>query len=236
MPCPLQKQHLLPSILSLLSCNTFPLKTAKFPPLCMNCLKENLSIHFLTYLFYIINICKLLHNTCASSFVTKLWPTLCDPVVCSMPGFLSFPIAWSLVRLMSIESIGDAIQPSHSSVAPFSSCSQSFLASGSFPMSWLFQPGGHKYWSFSFSISPSNEYSRLIFFRINWFDLLAVQGTLKSLLQHHTSKASVLQQSASLMVQLSYLYMTTGRTKALTMWTFVGKMMPLLFNTLPRLS
>ena len=157
-------------------------------------------------------------------------------MVCSMPSFLSFPISWSLVKPMSIESVGDAIQPSHSSVAPFSSCSQSFLASGSFPMSWLFQSGSHKYWSFSFSICPSNEYSRLIFFRINWFDLLVVQGTLKSLLQHHSSKASVLQQSAFLMVQLSYPYMTTGKTEALTIWTFVGKIMPLLFNTLPRLS
>ena len=212
------------------------MKRAKFPALCMNCLKDNLSIHFLTYLFYVISICKLLCTTCHSSFIAKLWPTLCDPMVCSMPSFLSFPISWSLVKPMSIESVGDAIQPSHSSVAPFSSYSQSFLASGSFPMSWLFQSGSHKYWSFSFSICPSNEYSRLIFFRINWFDLLVVQGTLKSLLQHHSSKASVLQQSAFLMVQLSYPYMTTGKTEALTIWTFVGKIMPLLFNTLPRLS
>ena len=128
----------------------------------MNCLKDNLSIQFLTYLFYVINICKLLCTTYHSSFIAKLWPTLCDPMVCSMPGFLSFPISWSLVKLMSIELVGDAIQPSHSSVAPFS-FSQSFLASGSFPMSWLFQSDSHKYWSFSFSICPSNEYSRLIF-------------------------------------------------------------------------
>ena len=87
-----------------------------------------------------------------------------------------------------------------------------------------------KYWSFSFSISPSNEYSRLISFRIDWFDLFAVQGTLKSLLQHHSSKASILQHSAFFMVQLSYPYMTTGKTIALTRWTFVGKVMSLLFN------
>ena len=92
-----------------------------------------------------------------------------------------------------------------------------------------------KYWSFSFSISPSNEYSGLIPFRMDWLDLLAVQGTLKSLLQHHSSKASVLQCSAFFMVQLSHPYITTGKTVALTRWTFVGKVMSLLFNMLSRL-
>ena len=89
-----------------------------------------------------------------------------------------------------------------------------------------------KCWSFSFSISPSNEYSGLISFRMDWVDLLAVQGTLKSLLQHHSSKASVLQHSACFRVQLSHPYMTTGKTIALTRWTFVGKIMSLLFNML----
>ena len=92
-----------------------------------------------------------------------------------------------------------------------------------------------KYWSFSFSISLSNEYSGLISFRIYWFDLFAVQGTVKSLLQNHSSKASVLQRSAFFIVQLSHPYMTTGKTIALTRWTFVGKVMSLLFNTLSRL-
>ena len=92
-----------------------------------------------------------------------------------------------------------------------------------------------KYWSFSFSISPSNEYSGLISFKIDWFDLLAVQGTLKSLLQHHSSKASILQCSAFFIVQLSHPYMTTGKTIALTRWTFVDKVMSLLFNMLSRL-
>ena len=92
-----------------------------------------------------------------------------------------------------------------------------------------------KYWSFSFSISPSNEYSGLISFRIDWFDLLAVQGTLKSLLQHHSSKTSVLRCSAFSVVQLSHTYMTTGKTIALIRWTFVGKVMSLLFNMLSRL-
>ena len=92
-----------------------------------------------------------------------------------------------------------------------------------------------KYWSFSFSISPSNEYSGLISFRMNWLDLLAVQGILKSLLQHHSSKASILQCSAFVIVQLSHPYTTTGKTIALTRWTFVGKVMSLLFNMLSRL-
>ena len=88
-----------------------------------------------------------------------------------------------------------------------------------------------KYWRFSFSISPSSDYSRLISFRIDWFDLLAVQGTLRSLLQHHSSKASILQHSAFLIVQLSHPYMTTGKTIALSRQTFVGKIMSLLFNS-----
>ena len=92
-----------------------------------------------------------------------------------------------------------------------------------------------KYWSFSFSISPSNEHSGLISFRMDWLDLLVVQGTLKSLLQHHSSKASILQCSAFFTVQLSHPYMTTGKTIALTRWTFVGKVMSLLFNMLSRL-
>ena len=91
-----------------------------------------------------------------------------------------------------------------------------------------------KYWSFSFSISLSNEYSGLISFRMDWLDLLAVQGTLKSLLQHHSSKASILQCSACFMVQFSHPYMTTGKTIALTRWTFAGKVMCLLFSMLSR--
>ena len=117
-----------------------------------------------------------------------------------------------------------------SSVVPFFS-PQSFPASGSFPMSQFFTTRWPKCWSWSFSISPSNEYSGLISFRMDWLDLLAVQGTLKSLLQHHSSKASVLWHSAFFMVQLSHPYMTTGKTIALTRWTFVSKVMSLLFNT-----
>ena len=119
-----------------------------------------------------------------------------------------------------------------SSVIPFSSCLQSFPASGSFQMSQLFASGGQSIKSFSFSTSPSKEYSGLISFRMDWLDLLAVQGTLKSLLQHHSSKASILRCSAFFIVQLSHPYMTTGKTIALTRQTFVGKVMSLLFNML----
>ena len=118
-----------------------------------------------------------------------------------------------------------------SSVIPFTSCPQSFPASGSFQMTVL-HIKWPKYWSFSFSISPSNERSGLISFRMDWLDLLAVQGTLKSLLQHHSSKASILQHSAIFMVQLSHPHMTIGKTIALTRWTFADKVMSLLFNML----
>ena len=121
-----------------------------------------------------------------------------------------------------------------SSVIPFSSRLQSLPASGSFHESVL-RIMWPKYWSFSFSISPSNEYSGLISFRMDWLDLLAVQGTLKSLLQHHCSKASILWCSALFIVQLSHPYMTTGKAIALTRQTFVGKVMSLFFNILSRL-
>jgi len=103
-------------------------------------------------------------------------------------------------------------------------------------MTQLITSGLQSIGSFSFSISPSNEYSGLISFRIDWFDLLAVQGTLKSLLQHHSSKASILLHSAFFTVQLSHPHMTTGKTIALTRWTFVDKVMSLLLNMLSRLS
>ena len=120
------------------------------------------------------------------------------------------------------------------SVVPFSSHLQSFPASGSFQMSVLCIRWP-KYWNFSFNISPSNKYSGLIAIRMDWLDLLAVQGTLKSLLQHHSSKASILRHSAFFTVQLSHPYMTTGKTIALTRRTFVGKGMSLLSNMLSRL-
>ena len=120
------------------------------------------------------------------------------------------------------------------SVIHFSSCPQSFPASGSFQMNQLFTSGGQII-SFSFNISSSNEHPGRISFTMDWMALLAVQGTLKSLLQHHRSKASILWRSALFTVQLSHPYMTTGKTIALTRWTLVGKAMSLLLNMLSRL-
>ena len=119
-----------------------------------------------------------------------------------------------------------------SSLVPFFSHLQSFPASGSFPVKSVLCIRWPQYWSFSFSISPSNEYSGLISFRIDWLDLLAVQENHKRLLQYHSSKASILRCSAFFIVQLSHPYMSTGKTTALTRQTFVGKVMCLFFNTL----
>ena len=142
------------------------------------------------------------------SSVTQSCPVLCDPMDCSTPGFL---VHHQLLELTQthVRRVSDVIQPS----CPLSSLSrlQSFPASGSFPMSQFFTSGGKNIGISSLSISPSNEYSGLISFRMDWLDLLAVQGTLKSLLQHHSSKASILQHSAFFIVQLSYPYMTTGK-------------------------
>ena len=138
---------------------------------------------------------------------------------CSVPGF---PVYHQLLELAQtrVHPVGDAIQPSHPLSSPSTPAFNLSQHRG------LFQTDGSShqvakgyYWSFSFNISPSNEYSGLISFRIDWFDLFTVQGILRSLLQHHNSKASVLQLSAFFMVQLSHLYMTMGKTIALTMWT-----------------
>ena len=140
---------------------------------------------------------------------------------------------WYLLKLMCIESM----MPSDHLIL----CHPLLFLPSIFPSIRVFSNESalrirwSKYWSFSFSISPSNEHSRLISFRMDWLDLLAVQGTLKSLLQHHSSKASLLQHSTFFMVQLSHPYMTTGKTIALTRWIFVGKVMSMLFNMLSRL-
>ena len=149
---------------------------------------------------------------------------------CSTPGF---PVHHQLMELTQthVHWVGDAIQPSHPLSSPSFSCLQSFQASRSFPVNQFFESGGQ---SFHLSISLSNEYSGLISFRMDWLDLLAVQGTLQSLLQHHSSKASILQCSAFLTVQLSHPYMTTGKTIASTTWIFVSKVIYLLFNMLFR--
>ena len=152
---------------------------------------------------------------------------LYDPMDWSIPGF---PVHHQLLELAQthVHRVGDAIQPSHPLSSPFPPAFDLSQHQG-LHIRWP------KYWSFSFSISPSNEYSRLISFRIACFDLLAVQRTLKNLLQHHNSKASILWRSAFFMVQLSHPYMTYGKNIALTIWTFVGKVISLLFTMLPRL-
>ena len=146
---------------------------------------------------------------------------------------LSITSFWSLFKLMSIESVmsSNHLILCHPLLLPPSIFPSTRVFSNESAL-WIRWPN---YWSFSFNISPSNEYLGLISFRIDWLDLLAVQGTLKNLLQHHSSKASIFWCSAFFMVQLSYPYMTTGKTIALTRWTFVGKVMPLLFNMLSRL-
>ena len=155
------------------------------------------------------------------------------PWTAARQASLSFTISQSWLKLMSIESV----MPSKHLIL----CHPLLLLPSIFSSIRVFSNElavcirWPKYWSFSFSISPSNEYSGLISFRIDWFDLLAVQGTLKSLLQHHSSKASILRHSAFFMVQLSLPCMTTGRIIALIRWTFVGRVMFLLFNMLSRL-
>ena len=152
---------------------------------------------------------------------------------CSMPGFPVHHQFLELFKLMSIQSV----MPSNYLIL----CHPILLLLSVFPSIRVFSNESvlcirwPKYWSFSFSISLSNEHSGLVSFKIDWFDLLAVRATLKSLLQHHSSKASILRRSAFFIVQLSHPYITTGKTIALTRWTFVGKVMSLFFNMLSRL-
>ena len=167
------------------------------------------------------------------SSVAQLCPTLCDPMNTSTQASLNITNSQSLPKFMSIKSVMPSshlilchplllLCPIPPSIRVFSNESVLLIR-------WP------KYWNFSFSISPSSEYPGLISFRMDWLDLLAVQGTLKSLLQHHSSKASILQCSAFFTFQLSHPYMTTGKTIALTRWTFVGKVMSLLLSMLSRL-
>ena len=151
-----------------------------------------------------------------------------------MPGF---PVLHQLLELAQthVHQVSDAIQPSHPLLSPSPSTFNLSQHQGLFQWLTVLCIRWPNYWRFSFSISPSNEYSGLISFRMDWLDLLAVQGTLKSLLQHHSSKASILQHSAFFIVQLSHPYMTTGKTISLTRQTSVGKVMSLLFNTVSRL-
>ena len=170
-------------------------------------------------------------NHCCQSLISHVWLFL-TPGTAAYQASVSFTISWSLLKLMSIESV----MPSSHLIL----CHSLRLLPSIFPTIRVFSSElalhirWPKYWNFSFSISPSNEYSGLISFRIDWFDLLAVQGTLMSLLQHHSSKASILQCSAFFMVQVSHPCTTTRKTKALTRWTFVGRVTSVLFNTLSR--
>ena len=164
--------------------------------------------------------------SCVLLFATS-WTAACQ-------ASLSITNSWHLLKLMSTESV----MPSNHLIL----CRPLLLPPSIFPSIRVFSSESDlcirwpKYWSFSFNISPSNEYSGLISFRIDLLDLLAVQGALKSLLQYHSSKASVLQHSAFFIVQFSHPYMTTRKTIALTRWTFVGKVMPLLFSMLSRVD
>ena len=155
------------------------------------------------------------------------------PWTAARQASLSIANSRSLLKLMPIESVMPSNHPilCHPLLLPPSvfPCIRVFSNESALHIRWP------KDWSFSFSIIPSNEHPGLISFRIEWLDLLAVQGTLRSLLQHHSSKASLLWRSAFFIVQLSHPYMTTGKTIALTRWTFVGKVMLLLFNMLSRL-
>ena len=157
--------------------------------------------------------------------------TLCDPMDCSTTGF---PVLHHILEFVQTHAhwVGDAIQPSH----PLSSPSPAFNLSQHQGLSneLALHIRWPKYWSFSFSISPSNEYSGLISFRMDWFDVFAVQGTLKSLFQHHSSKESILWCSAFFRVQLSHPYTTPGKTMTLTIQTFVGEVTSLLFNMFSR--
>ena len=170
--------------------------------------------------------------TCCSCLVVQSCPTLVTPWTAACQASLSFTVSQILHRFMSIE----PMMPSNHLLL----CCPLLILPPIFPLIRVIsnESALHitwpKYWRFSFCISPSNEYSGLISFRIDWFDLLTAQGTLMSLLQHHSLKALILQCSAFFMFQLSYPYMIIGKNIALAMWTFVNKVMSLLFNVLSR--
>ena len=189
--------------------------SAAFFPVCCCCCLDNFywSIIKITSLPWFLSSIQLL--SCVQLFAT--------PMDCSMPGLPVHHHLPELLKLMSITSVmpSDPLILCHPLLL-LSAILLCIIVFSKESVLWIRWP---KYWSFSFSISPYNEYSGLISFRMDWFDLFAVQGTLKSLIQHHSAKASVLWRSAFFMVQLSHLYMSTGKTKA-----FVGKVMSLLFN------
>ena len=170
--------------------------------------------------------CYLIVQFSLAQSLSCVW-LFATPWTAAHQASLSITNSWSLLKLTSIE----LVMPSNHLIL----CHPFLLPPSIFPsikvfsnelVLWIRWP---KYWSFCFSISPSNEYSGLISFRMDWFDLLAIQGILKSLLQHHSSKASILWHSAFFIVQLSHPYMMTGKTITLTIWTFVSEVMSLLF-------
>ena len=186
-------------------------------------------------MFIFMSSCISSNNVLQFSSVqalSRVW-LFVTPWIAARQASLSITNSWSLLKLMPIESM----MPSSHLIPcrpllllpPIPPSIRVFSNESTLHIRWP------KYWNFSFSISPSNEHAGLISFRMDWLDLLAVQGTLKSLLQHHSSKASILHRSAFLTVHLSHPYMTTGKNIALTRWTFVGKVMSLLFNMLSRL-
>ena len=194
----------------------------------LNCLRRGCESGSCSYILATVKIPSVQFGS-----VQLLSPVqLCDPMYCSMPG-LPITNSPSLLKLMSIESV----MPSNHLILHH----LLLLLPSIFPSIRVFSNETAllircpKYWSFSFNISPSNEHSGLISFRMDWLELLAVQGNLKSLLQHHSSKTSILWRSAFFIVELSHPYMATGKTIALTRWTLVGKVMSLLFNMLSRL-
>ena len=184
-------------------------------------------------MFTLWNSVFLLLKSVSQFSCSVMSKTLCNPMNHSTPGL---PVHHQLPEFTKLTSIKSVMPSNH-----LIHCRPPLLLPSIFPSIRVFSNESvlhmrwPKYWSFSFNISPSSEYSGLISFRRDWLDLLAVQGTLKNLLQHHSSKASVLRHLAFFMVQLSHPYLTTGKTIALTRRTFVGKVMSLLFNMLPRL-
>ena len=188
-----------------------------------------------TYICFIHNVAQVAIQCQAPQFSSgaQSMGLFVTPWIAAHQASLSITNSWRLLRLISVESV---MPSSHLILCcsllllpPIPPSIRVFSNESALRIRWP------KYWSFSFSISPSNEHPGLISFKMDWLDLLAVQGTLKSLFQHHTSKASIFQCSAFFIVQLSRPYMTTGKTRALTRWTFVGKVMSLLFNILSRL-
>ena len=220
------------------SCWTFNLRAGKFLSICLiiSLLSEKcVCVCYESFCIYIHTcICMHVYQAYSVQFSCSSRVQLClTPWTSACQASLSITNSQSLLKLMSIE----LVMPSNYLIL----CLPLLLLPSIFPSIRGFSSASvlhirwPKYWSFSFSFSPSNEYLGLISFRMDWLDLLAVQGTLKSLLQHHSSKASILQCSAFFIGQLSHPYMTTGKTIALTRWTFVGKVMALLFNMLSRL-